>query len=140
MGSWFGCYMTHDSISFISYKLSVWHHKITIANGFSLSVSESHITLTLSLHLNNVLHVLKLTTNLISICKLTKDITAVLPFLIAIVYFRTEYRGRRLELLESRIGCIFLMMCGLLLLLRNSLLNQKKIHLNYLTFGFTIDI
>ena len=73
--------MIRDSTSFVSHTPSLGHHKIIVASGSSLIVvGESHITLIPSPHLTNVFHVPKLTTNLISISKLTKDLCYIITF------------------------------------------------------------
>lgn len=53
-------------------------------------------------------HLLKLTANLISIHRLTKDLNCKVTFLMIFVYLRSKFQGGILELLEFEIGYVFL--------------------------------
>ncbi|XP_016168907.1 uncharacterized protein LOC107611507 [Arachis ipaensis] len=63
-------YMTPHSLSFSSYTNSYGHKQITVANGSHIPITGyGNIHLQPSIHLKNVLHVPKLSTNLMSIHK-----------------------------------------------------------------------
>ena len=65
-------HMTHHSSYFSSYIILTGNQHITIANGSHTPVIGcGNIQLQSSLHLNNVLHVPKLSINLLSIHKIT---------------------------------------------------------------------
>ena len=77
--------MTSYSSHFLSYHYFFVEHRITIVDGSHSSiVGSGNITLQLPLqpfiHLNNVLHVPKLSNNLIFIHKLTKDLNCAITF------------------------------------------------------------
>ncbi|XP_072084397.1 uncharacterized protein [Arachis hypogaea] len=79
-------HMTPHSLSFSSYTNSSGHKQITIANGSHIPITGyGNIHLQPSIHLKNVLHVPKLSTNLLSIHKVTKDLNC------AATFFHTHY-------------------------------------------------
>ena len=68
-------HMTQDSTIFETYKPVSSNQKITVANGNSVSIAgQGDAKITTSLPLKNVLHVPKLSINLISFHQLTKDL------------------------------------------------------------------
>ena len=73
--------MTQDSTIFETYKPVPSNQKITIANGNSVSIAgQGDAKITTSLPLKNVLHVPKLSSNLIFVNKLTKDLNCQATF------------------------------------------------------------
>ena len=90
---------------FSSYTILIDNQHITVANGSHTPVTGcGNIQLQSSLHLNNVLHVPKLSNNLLSIYKITQDLNCAVTFSTSIVFSRILPRGGQLELLKSMPG------------------------------------
>ncbi|CAN1766567.1 Retrovirus-related Pol polyprotein from transposon TNT 1-94 [Linum perenne] len=74
-------HMTNQPLSFVTYTSNTGFHKVKIANGnLAPIVGQGHIPISKSLTLKSVLHVPKLTCNLLSIRKLTKDSNCIAVF------------------------------------------------------------
>ena len=77
-----------NSHGFVSYSPCPSNKKIAIANGTSITVvGRGDVVINDNLVLKNVLHVLKLSTNLVSIHKLTKDLKYTMTFSSALCKF-----------------------------------------------------
>ena len=97
--------MTFHSSHFISYQPSSNEHHITITDGSHTSVTcYGKIKLNPSLNLQNVLYVPKLSTNLISIHKLTKDLNCVVTFFHSHCVFQDLVTGRMIEVAKEQGG------------------------------------
>ncbi|RDX74028.1 hypothetical protein CR513_46271, partial [Mucuna pruriens] len=95
---------------FGSFPQSIWildsgatNHMTLFSSYFTsyLKVSKKSCS---SLSLHNVIHVLKLANNLISIHRLIQDWNCAMIFFVLIMLFRNLQWGGRLELLKSRVG------------------------------------
>ena len=74
-------HMTPHPSYFSSYTTLPYQHHITVVNGSHTPVTGcGKVQLQHSLHLKNVLHVPKLTNNLVSIHKLTQDLNCAITF------------------------------------------------------------
>ena len=94
--------MTSKSQLFHTYTPSPSNEKIAVANGSLATVAGFRdIYITPTFILKNVLHVPKLSANLISIQKLTHDLNVMLFFSLLIVFFRNKARGGGLDLLRK---------------------------------------
>ena len=101
-------HMTHASYQFKTYTPCPSNRKITIADGTTTTVARVRdVHITPILILKNVLHVPKLSTNLVSIQK-QKTYIAMLRFTPLIVSFRIRIRGKRLDVLRKRMDSITL--------------------------------
>ena len=84
-------YITSKSQLFHTYTPSPSNKKIAMANGsLATVVGFEDISITPTLILKNVLHVLKLSANLISIQKLTHDLKCYATFFPSFVFFRNK--------------------------------------------------
>ena len=89
--------MTHTSKCFSTSTPCPSNRKIIVANGSLATVAGiGDIYVTPSLILKNVLHVPKLSANLVSIQKLTKDLKCFAIFHPFYCVFKNRVRGRRL--------------------------------------------
>ena len=78
---------------------------ITVANGSQTPiVGSGNIRLSPSLHLNHVLHVPKLSNNLLSIHKLTKDLNCVVTFFHSHCVFQDLATGKTIGIAEEQNG------------------------------------
>jgi len=132
--------MTPHSSSFSSYTTLSGNPYITVANGSTTPVNgRGNIHLQPSFPLKNVLHVPKLSNNLLSIQKITQDLNCA-----PIVFFRILPRGRLLELLKSRTSYIIYNMKNIKSVLdyRHTLLIfSKVVNLGHpLRYGFNTNI
>ena len=94
--------MTSKSQLFHTYIPSPRNKKIAVANdSLATVVGFRDIYITPTLILKNVLHIPKLSANLISIQKLTHDLNVMLFFSLLIVFFRNKARGGGLDLLRK---------------------------------------
>ena len=74
-------HMTHKFTHFLTYNPCSRNKKIIVADGtVVVVVGQGNISLILELELKNVLHVPKLSTNLISIYQATKDLNCCITF------------------------------------------------------------
>lgn len=88
-----------------SYSLLPNKHHITVANGSQTPIVESdNIRLSPSLRLNHLLHVPKLSNNLLSIHKLTKDLNCVVTFFHSHCVFQDLAIGKTIEIAEEQNG------------------------------------
>ena len=102
-------HMTPTSHFFHSYTPCPSSRKIVVANGTLATVAGlGNIHITPTLILKDVLHVPKLSANLISIQKLTHDLKCYAIFSLLIVFFRTRARGGGLDLLRKEADFITL--------------------------------
>ena len=99
--------MTSKSQLFHTYTPSPSNKKIAMANGSLVTVASfGDIYITPTLILKNILHVPKLSANLVSIQKLTHDLKCyAIFFSLLSVFFRNKTRGRGLDLLRK--GVVF---------------------------------
>ena len=117
-------HMTGQSQLFHSYLPSSGLNKVRIADGsFSPIARKEEIALTLTLTLNSVLHVPKLSCNLFSVNKFTQTNNCVAKFFPSYCEFQDLGSGKRLAMLEKSRDCIILMM---VLSERNKFKWQKK--------------
>ena len=88
-----------------SYSPLTNKRHITVANGSqTLIVGSGIIFLIPSLHLNHVLHVPKLSNNLLSIHKLTKDLNCVVTFFHSHCVFQNLATGKTIGIAEEQNG------------------------------------
>ena len=137
--------MTPHSSSFSSYTALYGNQYITVANGSNTPVTgRGNIHLQPSFPIKNVLHVPKLSNNLLSIQKLTQDLNCAVVFFPSRVFFRILPQGRLLELLKSRTGNIIYSMKKIKTVLdyRHTLLIfSKAMNLGHpLKYGFNTDV
>jgi len=99
--------MTPHSSYFSSYIALSSNQHIAVANGSNTPITGcGNIHLQPSFPLKNVLHVPKLSNNLLSIQKVTQDLNCVVVFFHSHCVFRILLRGRLLKLLKSRVSYI----------------------------------
>ena len=99
-------HMTSKYQLFNTYTPSPSNNKIVVANGSLVTVvGFGGIYITPTLILKNVLHVPKLSVNLVSIQKLTHDLKCYAIFSLLIVFFKNKARGGGLDLLRK--GAVF---------------------------------
>ena len=98
-------HMTSKSQLFHTYTPSPSNKKIAVANGYLATVvGFRDIYITPTLILKNVLHVPKLSTNLVSIQKLTHDLKCYTIFFpLLTVFFGNKARRGGLDLLRKRV-------------------------------------
>ena len=117
-------HMKGQSQLFHSYLPSSGLNKVRITDGsFSPIPRKEEIALTLTLTLNSVLHVPKLSCNLFSVSKFTQTNNCVAKFFPSYCEFQDLGSGKRLAMLEKSRDCIILMM---VLSERNKFKWQKK--------------
>lgn len=101
--------MTCKSEHYSTYKPCLGNKKITAADGTSTTVAGiGHIQVTPSLLLKNVLHVPKLSTNLLSVQKLTKDMSCYIIFSSLYCTFQDQNTGKKILLAREENGLYFL--------------------------------
>ena len=95
-------YMTSKSQLFNTYTPNPSNKKIVVVNGSLATVAGfGDIYITPTLFLKNVLHVPKLSANLVSIQKLTHDLKCYAIFFLLIVFFKNKAWGGGLNLLRK---------------------------------------
>ncbi|KAH7672012.1 RNA-directed DNA polymerase protein [Dioscorea alata] len=95
-------HMTFLASSFLTYTPCPSTQKIVVADSSLITVAGvGDIQLTSSILLKNVLHVPKISVNLISIQKLTQDMPCTAILTVVTVYFRPRTRGKRLDVLSK---------------------------------------
>lgn len=98
-------HMTHASNFFHTYTPCSSTRKISIADGTTATVAGvGDIIITPRLVLKNVLHVPKLTTNLVSIQKLTRDLNCHVTFYPSYCDFQDQGSGRRIGRAKEKDG------------------------------------
>ena len=101
--------MTHTLQYFSTYTPCPSSRKVIVANG-SLAIvaglGDIHVTPTLIL--KNVVHAPKLLANLVSIQKLTKDLTCFAIFHFLFCVFQEQGSGKRIELSKARDDLFYL--------------------------------
>ena len=96
-------HMTSKSQLFHTYTPSPSNKKIAVVNGSLATVAGfREIYITPTLILKNVLHVPKLSTNLVSIQKLTHDLKCYAIFFPSYCVFQEQGSGRRIRLAKER--------------------------------------
>ena len=101
--------MTPHSSYFSSYTFLTGNQHITVANGSHTPITDcGNIQLQSSLHLNNVLHVLKLSNNLLSIHKITQDLNCVVTFFNFHCVFQDLATRRTIEIAKKQGGLYYL--------------------------------
>ena len=101
--------MTHYSHKFSTYTPCPSNRKITIADGsFATIAGQGDIHLSPFLILKNVLHVPKLTTNLVSIQQLTKTLNCYLTFLLTSCVFQDQVSGKMIRHAKEKSGLHYL--------------------------------
>ena len=102
-------HMTHSPIRFTTYNPCPGNRKIVVADGSSVTVAgQGTVNLQPSLYLKNVLHVPKLSTNLISIHQITKDLNCKVTFFSTHCIFQDQITGRMIGLAKERNGLYYL--------------------------------
>ena len=98
-------HMTSKSQLFHTYTPSLSNKKIVVVNGSLATVTGfGEIYITPTLILKNVLHVPKLSTNLVSIQKLTHDLKCYAIFFPSYWVLQEQGSGRRIGLAKERSG------------------------------------
>ena len=101
--------MTPHSSYFSSYTILTGNQHITVANGSHTPVTGcGNIQLQSSLHLNNVLHVSKLSNNLLSIHKITQDLNCGVTFFHSYCAFQDLALRRTIEIAKEQGGLYYL--------------------------------
>ena len=102
-------HMTHSPTRFNSYKPCPNTKKITIVDGSSITIPiQGIINLTRTFLLKNVLHVPKLSTTLISIPQITKDLNCKTTFSSTHCVFQDLVMRRTIRLAKGRNGLYYL--------------------------------
>ena len=102
-------HMTHSPIRFRTYNPCPGNRKITVADGSPITVAgQGTVNLSNSLSLNNVLHVPKLSSNLISIHQITKDLNCRVIFYSTHCVFQDLVTGRTIGLAKVNDGLYYL--------------------------------
>ena len=101
--------MTPHSSYFSSYTFLIGNQHITVANGSHIPIIGcGNIQLQSSLHLNNVLHVPKLSNNLLSIHKITLDLNCYVTFFHSHCVFQDIATGRTIGIAKKQGGLYYL--------------------------------
>ncbi|KAF2322304.1 hypothetical protein GH714_010849 [Hevea brasiliensis] len=102
-------HMTPILNKFESYKSSLGNKKIKVADGSSIIIAgHGNINLTLSISLQNVLHVPRLSTNLISIYQLTKNLNCCITFFDTHCIFQDKVSGKTIGSARQENGLYYL--------------------------------
>ena len=102
-------HMTHSSLNFCTYSPCPSNWKTTVADGSLITVAGlGNIQLSPFITLKNVLHVPKLSTNLISIQKLTHDMNCSVFFYPSHCIFQDQVSGKRIGHAKERDGLYYL--------------------------------
>ncbi|PON52943.1 hypothetical protein PanWU01x14_206260 [Parasponia andersonii] len=101
--------MTQSSHGFVSYSPCPSNKKVATADGTFITVaSQGDATTNSILVLKNVLHVPKLSTNLVSVHKFTKDLDCVVTFSSRICQIQDQDMGRMIRLAKAKNGLYIL--------------------------------
>ncbi|KAJ9547058.1 hypothetical protein OSB04_019601 [Centaurea solstitialis] len=102
-------HMTHTSNKFKTYNPCPSNRKIVVADGSTTTVAGiGDVQVTPKLALKNVLHVPKLSTNLVSVRKLTKDLTGSVIFHDSCCEFQDRRLGKKIGLAKEHNGLYYL--------------------------------
>ena len=102
-------HMTHNPNQFKTYLPCPSNRKIVVADGTTTTVSSiGNVQVTSNLVLKNVLHVPQLSTNLVSIQKLTQDLSCRVIFDASFCEFQDQGSGRKIGLAKEHNGLYFL--------------------------------
>ena len=100
--------MTHNPNQFKTYLPCPSNRKIVVVDGTTTTmVGIGDVQVTSNLVIKNVLHVPKLSTNLVSIQKLTQDLSCVI-FDASFCEFQDQGLGRKIGLAKEHNGLYFL--------------------------------
>ena len=103
-------HMTHSSLKFITYTPCPSNRKIAVANGFLTTIAGlGDIYINPSLTLKNVLHIPKLSTNLISVQKLSHDMNCNVLFYPFHCIFHDQDLGKRIGLAKEKNGLYYIL-------------------------------
>lgn len=134
--------MTHSSQNFSTYRPCPSTRKITTADGSLITVTGlGNIPINPCIALKNVLHVPKLSTNLISIKKLTQDLNCTVIFCSNYCEFQDQTSERTIGRAKERDGLYYLDSPNNLNLVQsdtshsNLLSNKDEIWLQHRRFG-----
>ena len=101
--------MTNSSLQFKTYTPCPSNRKILVADGSLTTVAGlGDIQITSQLTLKNVLHVPKLSTNLLSIQKLTHDLNCVVIFYPTHCEFQDQNTGKMIGRAKEKAGLYYL--------------------------------
>ena len=136
-------HMTNSSLQFKTYTPCPSNRKILVADGSLTTVAELRdIQITSQLTLKNVLHVPKLSTNLLSIQKLTHDLNCVVIFYPTHCEFQDQNTGKMIGRAKERAGLYYLETVNQSKSVQDgqslsylSTTNKKAVLLNHYRFG-----
>ena len=101
--------MTHNPNQFKTYLPCPSNRKIVVADGTTTTVvGNGNVQVTSNLVLKNVLHVPQLSTNLVSMQELTKDLSCRVIFDASFCEFQDQGLGRKIVLAKEHNGLYFL--------------------------------
>ena len=115
-------HMTHNPNQFKTYLLCPSNKKIVIADGTTTIVASiGDVQVTSNLVLKNVLHVPQLSTNLVSIQKLTQDLSCRVILDVSFCEFQDQSSGRKIGLAKEHTRLYFLSTSSQLELVKSTL-------------------
>ena len=101
-------HMTQSSHGFVSYSLCLSNKKIAIVDGTLVTVvGQGNVVINHNFIFKNVLHVPKLSTNLVSIHNLTNDLNYMMAFSSTLCKFHNKAWEQWLDLLGKEMGSTF---------------------------------
>ena len=131
--------MTHNPNQFKTYLPCRSNRKIVVADGTTTIVAGiGNVQVTLNLVLKNVLHVPQPSTNLVSIQKLTQDLSCRVIFDSSFCEFQDQGSGRKIGLAKEHNGLYFLSTSSQPELVKSTLSSSFfhiKINVSYLVQG-----
>ena len=135
-------YMTHNPNQFKTYLLCPSNRKIVVADGTTTTVASiGDVQGTSPLVLKNVLHVLQLSTNLVSNQKLTQDLSCHVTFDASFCEFQDQGSGRKIGLAKEHNGLYFLSTYSQPKLLKSTLSTSFfSLHQIKMSFGYIIGV
>ena len=101
-------HMTHNPNQFKTYLPCPSNRKIVVADRTGITVAGIDVQVTSNMILKNVLHVHQLSTNLVSIQKLTQDLSCRVIFDASFCEFQDQGLGRKIGLAKGHNGLYFL--------------------------------
>ena len=137
-------HMTDSALKFCSYSPCLSNKKISIVDGSSIA-GQGKIHVNSSLTLDNVLHVPKLSTNLVSIHWIVKDMNCCVVFYPSHCVFQDQSSGKTIGLVKEKNELYYLDVLGdqnrtenkfpLSYLTKSSISKKDKIWLHHLYLG-----
>ena len=128
-----------SSHQFKNYNPCPSSRKIAIADGSLISVAGiGDVQISPTLILRNVLHVPKVSTNLVSIQKLTQDLGCIVSFFLTYCVFQDQDLGKRIGLAKEQNRLYYLEIpseSSVFFLSKHHLLNEKKNWLHHHRLG-----